>query len=485
MDELMTIDDLRNASEPLGVVAEPIAAAPADGRLDREATSSGLDPRSYLESRPELLLHLTASVRTAFERSFFYGRLFRKHFRGKEITPEFLRGLFFGLPFTSKEDVVRNYPYGFLAVPRHAPVAYFESSGTSGNTIGSTRSASFFTRADVERDARRRFSPDLALSPADVVVNALPFALTSSGLGFQQATMAAGAMTVNVDSGSMLSSHQKHIELLKELNATVFITSLPLLYSTLLQMEGLDARSELPNLRAIQLCGLATMGNGKAKIRAKFGVPVFDCYGLSEFGATSFTCRAGHMHVYEGDFFFEVINPRDGEPVGDGVGGEIVVTTLTREASPKIRYRTGDFGMLHYRGCECGRGEPRLEVKGRLRDVALFGERFRLPIDFEEILYRFPDTTGLFRLRYEPVEGEGNRLRVGVTVDVEDPNRPGLQYEIEAALRDEISPLIDVELVRVGGAQPGLLDQSKFANVRTVKSAMVDDKRPQEWLVTY
>jgi phenylacetate-coenzyme A ligase PaaK-like adenylate-forming protein len=145
--------------------------------------------------------------------------------------------------------------------------------------------------------------------------------------------------------------------------------------------------------------------------------------------------------------------------------------------------------MLHYARCDCGRDTPRLEVKGRIRDAALFGERFRLPIDFEEVLQRFPATTGLYRMRYEPVEGEnipeGNRLKVAITVDVDDPNRPGLHAEIQDALRNEVYPAIDVELVRVGGAQAALLDQSKFANIRTVKSAMLDDKRPQEWLVTY
>jgi phenylacetate-CoA ligase len=444
-----------------------------------------VDARTYLESRPAATELLGESIKAAFERTFFYGRLFRKQFRGKAITPDVVRELFFNLPFTSKEDVVRNYPNGFLAVPIAEVAAYFESSGTSGNTIHSTRSASFFTRADLERDVRRRFSPDLAVAKGDVVLNALPFALTSSGLGFQQACLAAGALAVTVDSGSMLSSHVKHIELLKELKATVFISSLPLVYSTLLQMDGTDPKAEFATLRAIQLCGLATMANGKAKIRSTFGVPVFDTYGLSEFGATTFTCRESHMHVHEEDFFFEAINPRDGELVADGVGGEIVITTLTREGSPKIRYRTGDFGILHYGPCACGRAAPRLEVKGRLRDVAQFGERFRLPIDFEEIIHRFPATTGLFRLVYEPIEGEGTRVRAALTVDVDDPNRPGLKAEIEEALRAEISPMIEVELVRVGGSQVSLLDQSKFANVRTVKSAMLDDKRPQEWLVTY
>lgn len=467
----------------MGHVARTVAVAQA-AIAEGEATGVH-DARRYLDRHPAQAEALAQSIKTAFERTFFYGRLFRKQFRGKAITADLVRELFFSLPFTSKEDVVRNYPNGFLGVPIDAVAAYFESSGTSGNTIHSTRSASFFTRTDLERDVKRRFSPDLALAKGDVVVNALPFALTSSGLGFQQASLAAGALAVTVDSGSMLSSHVKHIELAKELKATVFISSLPFVYSTLLQMDGNDPKAEFPSLRAIQLCGLATMSNGKAKIRSTFGVPVFDTYGLSEFGATTFTCRAGHMHVHEADFFFEVINPRDGELVADGVGGEIVITTLTREGSPKIRYRTGDWGILHYGLCECRREAPRLEVKGRLRDVAQFGERFRLPIDFEEIIHRFPATTGLFRLVYEPIEGEGTRLRATLTVDVDDPNRPGLKGEIEQALRAEISPMIDVELVRVGGSQPALLDQSKFANVRTVKSAMLDDKRPQEWLVTY
>jgi phenylacetate-CoA ligase len=455
-------------------------AAIADGESRKR-----IDARHYLETQPGMAELLAESIKTAFERTFFYGRLFRKQLRSKPVTTEFVRESFFNLPFTSKEDVVRNYPNGFLAVPITEVAAYFESSGTSGNTIHSTRSASFFTRRDLDRDVERRFSPDLAVAQGDVVVNALPFALTSSGLGFQQASLAAGALAVTVDSGSMLSSHVKHIELLKELKATVFISSLPLVYSTLLQMDGNDPKGEFPGLRAIQLCGLATMANGKAKIRSTFGVPVFDTYGLSEFGATTFTCRDGHMHVHDKDFFFEVINPRDGELVADGVGGEIVITTLTRQGSPKIRYRTGDWGILHFGACTCGRGTPRIEVKGRLRDVAQFGERFRLPIDFEEIVHRFPATTGLFRLVYEPIEGEGTRLRATLIIDVDDPNRPNLKAEIEDTLRSEISPATNVELVRVGGAQPALLDQSKFANVRTVKSAMLDDKRPQEWLVTY
>jgi phenylacetate-CoA ligase len=431
---------------------------------------------------------LANSLEQAFTRTVFYGRLFRKQLRSKPITGGSVADIFFDLPFTSKEDVVRTYPYGFLAVDRKFIAAYFESSGTTGNTVHSTKSASFFTHGDISKDAQRRFSPDLGITESDVVLNALPFALTSSGLGFQQATLAAGACGVTVDSGSVLSSHLKHLDLMKELDATIFVTSLPLLYSALLMMEGRDPRTEFPSLRAIQLCGLATLRRGQAKIAKSFGVPVFNTYGLSEFGATTFGCRDGHMHIHDDAFFMEIVDPRTGEANDDGKGGEIVVTTLTREASPKIRYRTGDFGYIENGSCSCGRSSPRLVVKGRLRDVALFAEGFRLPIDFEECIYDFPETTGLYRLRYEALEDSASKeqhTKAAVTVDVADPNATGLHQRIEQRLKAEVTSDVTAHLVRTGAAQANILDQQRFASVRTVKSAILDDGRPQEWLVTY
>lgn len=456
--------------------------------LREQAMDSTSEQLARATPDPETLRKLASAVRYAFRNTFFYARLFRKVFRNTEITEAAVAQKFANLPFTSKEDVVRNFPYGFVAVERTQLLHYFESSGTTGNTIHSTKSASFFSAADMAADVKRRFSPDLGISSTDVVVNALPFALTSSGIGFQQAAMAAGAMCVTVDSGNMLSSHAKHLDLLRDLEATVFVASLPLLYASLLLVNGSDPRTELRHLRAIQLCGLPTMPAGKKKIRDTFGVPVFDTYGLSEFGATTFTCAHGEMHVHDNDFFVEVIDPRTGELNASGVGGEIVITTLNREASPKIRYRTGDFGILHSERCACGRGAPRLTVKGRLRDAARFGERFRLPIDFEEVIYGFEDVVGLYRLKYEPLserDEDREQTRATLTIDVRDPNKKGLRAEIEQAVQSEVTPNATVDLVRLGSAQSEILDQSRFANVRTIKSAVVDDQRPQEWLVTY
>jgi phenylacetate-CoA ligase len=443
-----------------------------------------------LSKRPGGAEKLAASIETAKNSTFFYKRLFRKHFR-EPVSPADVLDRFVQLPFTSKEDVVRNYPDGFLGVPMRDVALYCESTGTLGNTLGSTKGASFYTEADLTLDAERRFSADLQIVPDDIVVNALPFALTSSGVCFHMAARQKGATVINLDSGSLLSSPTKHIEIIADLKATVLICSLPTLYSTLLSTEGEAAKDKFSALRAVQLCGLATLSNGKKKIAQLFGVPVFDTYGLSEFGATTFTCTNGHMHVFEEHFVIEIIDPRSGSNVGDGIGGEIVITTLTRQGSPKIRYRTADFGIMEYAPCACGRHEPRLTVKGRLRDAAQFGERFRLPIDFEEIIHRFPETTGLYRLIYAPLDQAaeaasdgGGIVSARIVVDVTEP-REDLKQKMESALRFEIGSHITVELTATGGATPELLSQKMYSSVRTVKSAVFDDRRPTEWLVTY
>jgi phenylacetate-CoA ligase len=431
---------------------------------------------------------LAACIDHARSSTFFYKRLFRKHFRDDGWQAG-IRDKFARLPFTSKEDVVRNYPDGFLSAPLRDIAMYCESTGTSGNTIGSTKGASFYTNVDLERDAERRFSPDLEIGPDDVVANALPFALTSSGICFQMAARGKGAAVINLDAGSVLSSPAKHIEIISSLKATVLICSLPLLYSALIALDGADPKQSFGALRAIQLCGLPTLANGKKKISETFGVPVYDTYGLSEFGATTFTCAHGHMHVFEEDFFIEIIDPRTGIPVADEVGGEIVVTTLNRQGSPKIRYRTADFGILQYSTCACGRSSPRLTVKGRLRDAAQFGERFRLPIDFEEVLYRFPETTGLYRLTYAPAEQSGSDPQSAIVAArvVADANQPSeeLRQQIEQAYREAIGANVTVELVKPGEATPELVSQKMYSTVRSIKSASFNDQRPTEWLVTY
>lgn len=433
-----------------------------------------------------MIEQLNTAVTQAHRDTFFYSRLFRKAIVRAPSTDsaDYIKW-FQALPFTSKDDVVKNFPNGFRSSSVKQPALYCESSGTSGSTVHSTRSASFYTKADIVRDLKLRYSPDLKLTSEDVVLNSLPMAYTSSGIMFQMAAMEAGAMVICADGGSLLSSQLKHIDSLRDLGCTVLVSSLPLMYSTLLLAEGKDPKEEFPKLRAIQLCGLPTLLAGTTKISQMFGVPVFNTYGLSEFGAVTYTCEHGHMHVCD-EFYVEIINPRNGDTVEDDVGGEIVITTLSREGSPKIRYRTGDFGFLKDPAeCACGRHSPRLVVKGRLRDAAQFGDKFRLPTDFEEHILAQPDTTGLYRLTYKPLPGDKNEVTVHISADVLHPEDKTTAEAITAAVKAHITEHVVVETVPVGKSIPELMDQSRFSNIRSAKTAFLDDQRPQEWLVTY
>jgi phenylacetate-CoA ligase len=432
---------------------------------------------------PEIYGKLARSVETAFNKTKFYGRLFRKRLRDRTIDAATIEEQFFDLPFTSKEDLVRNYPDGFLAVPRAEVAAVYESSGTSGDTTGSTKTVSYFTHRDLEADLARRYPADLALTADDVVAVALPYALTSSGIGFHLAAQRAGAMVVALDSGSIMSSHHKQLDIVRGLGVTVLVTAIPTILSTIALAGGEDPAEVFRALRAICLCGVPTLRGAMTKIGTIFEAEVYNTYGLSEFGATTYTCSSGEMHVHEDDFFVETLDPRTGEHSPAGRGGEIVVTTLTREASPRIRYRTGDFGQLRFGRCPCGSSAARLTVVGRLRDAVQLGSNFWLPANFEDVLLSHPATTGLYSLIYEA--GEGQEAKVRVIADVTDPYDDGVRAAIVAALRQRLSINLEVELRAPGGTHPQMLDPRPFSAVRSMKTVLLDDRRPEEWLVSY
>jgi phenylacetate-CoA ligase len=440
---------------------------------------------AYEKSNPQIVDQLVETIRYVHQNCPFYKRLLTKRLRNHELNEGFVREFFTKIPFSSKEDVVRNYPDGFLAVPRSEVVAYFESSGTSGNTVGSTRSVSCFTQKDLERDLNRRYSKHLGLSRDDIVAVALPYALTSSAYCFHRAAQESGAMTIGLDSGSVLSSHQKHLEIIKGIGVTVLVCSMPLVYSTMVEAAKESLEEWFGSVRAVQLCGVSTMRNGMRKISEKFKAQVYNTYGLSEFGATTHTCEFGNMHVYDTDFYIEVIDLRTGDLVEDEhQGGEIVITTLTREASPKLRYRTGDFGFLSTETCQCQSSSPILRVKGRLKDAVKLGERFWMPIDFEEILMADEKTTGMYKLVYEPKEnGEG--VMIKVSADVQDVHDPELKERLLAQFHERISKDIALELNRTGMTHEEFLDQSKYSAIRSMKTISLDDRRPEEWLVSY
>lgn len=422
------------------------------------------------------LARLNDTIKYCMENVDFYKRFLKKVLRNGQISTlkEFKE-----IPFTIKEDVQKHYPYGFLGTSLENICAYNESSGTSGGDSNrSSRIASYSTKKDLDLDIRRRTAGDLKFNKNDVIFNALPYAYTSSGINFHLAALNAGAMVIPADNGSMLSSFRKQIDVIRRINPTIIITSYPYIYITLFKMLKIPVE-ELTNLRAIQLCGMATSREGKRKISKFFnGVPIYDTYGMSEFGAITSSCNFNQAHVND-EFYVEIINPKTLECVEDGVGGEIVITTINREGSPKIRYRTGDIGKMYTNECDCGRKSPRLDVLGRLKDlIEINNKRFVLS-DFENVFYKHDAVTGM----YKPEFLDNDKIKITIDIDSEDKEK--VAQELKEITLSKLNIEIEFECVGVGQARRELLAQASTGSVKSLQSINGADRRNQEWLVTY
>ncbi len=418
---------------------------------------------------------INETLKYSIENVEFYQRSLKKVLKEGKITSieEFKE-----LPFTTKEDVKRYYPYGLKGASLKSIVAYNESSGTSSGDINrSSRSASLYTKADVERDIIRRTNGDLKFSDNDIVFIALPYALTTSGIHYHMAAYSAGAMVVNADNGNQMCNIRKQIDLIRRLNPTIIITSYPFMFTTMFYMLGISM-NELTNLRAVQLCGMATSEEGKLKISKLFnGVKVYDTYGMSEFGAITATCNSGKNHIND-DFYVEVINPKTLEHVDEGVGGEIVITTFHREGSPKIRYRTGDVGKMCKKNCECGRTSPTLEITGRLKDLIIINNKRYNLNDFENVIYKLEATSGM----YKP---EINETNVKLNIDVFSEEFGSTAEKLTEMFKNELEINVEIECVAVGESRRELFKKAQEGSLKSLQSVDNVGERGDEWLVTY
>lgn len=404
----------------------------------------------------------------------FYQRKYRKVVgdEGIKTLEEFEK-----LPFTTKDDVKQYYPFGFKGADIKDIVAYNESSGTSSGDVNrSSRSASFYTQKDVERDIVRRTNGDLKFNDEDIVFVALPYALTTSGLHFHIAASRAGAMVINADNGSQMANIRKQIDLVRRLNPSVIITSYPFMMSTMMNVLGVQIE-ELSNLRAVQLCGMSTSREGKRKISQLFnGVKVYDTYGMSEFGAITSTCDCGKSHI-DDDFYIEIINPKSLDIVGESVGGEIVITTFDREGSPKLRYRTGDVGKMYSGECKCGRKTPTIEVTGRLKDLFVIdGKRYNLN-DLENVLYENPLVAGM----YKPMIGKES---IDLVVDIIGEEYEEVALQLEKSFLDTLGISVKVTCVAPGESRKEMFKKVQEGYLKSLQN-VEQDGDSDEWLVTY
>jgi len=408
---------------------------------------------------------LQATVRAAGRAPFY-----QKVFRERGLTPESFQSIedLAQIPFTTKEDMRSHYPYGFLTVPKQELIRLHCSSGTTGNPT-----VIFHNRHDLDSwanlVARSMFAA--GVRDTDVFQNICGYGLFTGGLGFQYGAERLGALTIPAGAGNS----RRQIKLMQDFGTSVIhaIPSyLPRLHEMFQEM-GLHPASDT-RLRIILTGAEPHSEETRLRLQDLFQVKVFNSYGLSEMNGpgVAFECeeQAG-LHLWEDCFLMELINPLTLEPAAPGEIGELVLTTLDRQAMPIIRYRTRDLTQLLPGTCPCGRVHRRIDrITGRSDDMFIIKGCNVFPIQIERVLMRVPQVGTDYLISLDDRNGS-DELILQVEVRPEWFNGDlafleKLRSKITHEIHDEILVTPQVQLV-----EPGTLPRSEGKAVR------VSDKR--------
>jgi len=353
------------------------------------------------------------------------------------------------LPFTEKQDLRNNYPFGLFAVPKDNVVRIHASSGTTGRAtvVGYTQRdianwANMMARAYTAAGATRR----------DIIHIAYGYGLFTGGLGAHYGAERLGATTVPVSGGGT----RRQAMLLKDFGSTVLCCtpSYSLVLYEAAREAGIDFK-DLP-LRIGVFGAEPWSDNMRRDIETKMGIKAIDIYGLSEVmgpGVAVECVEAQHgAHIMEDQFLVEVIDPVTKEPLPPGETGELVITTLTKEAQPLIRYRTRDITRLDYTPCCCGRTFARMfRVQGRSDDMLIIRGVNVFPSQIESILLETEGLTPYYQL---VVRRDGNLDTLAVHVEVDDKlfsdeikKLQRLEAKLQKNIKDFLGVTAQVKLV--------------------------------------
>jgi len=413
------------------------------------------------------LRRLKASVKNAYDHVPFHRR------RMKELgfEPGDLKHLgdLDGLPFTLKTDLRDHYPFGLFARPRTELIRLHASSGTTGKptVVG-------YTAKDIDTWASlmARSMACAGGRPGDVIHNAYGYGLFTGGLGAHYGAERLGATVVPMSGGST----ERQIVLITDFGARVLCAtpSYALAIAEVAEKEGVDLRK---SKLEIGIFGAEPWSEAmRREVESRLGLKAVDIYGLSEIMGPGVACecveaQAG-LHGWEDHFLFEVIDPDTGKALKEGEAGELVITTLTKEALPMIRYRTRDITRLSTERCACGRTHVRIKrITGRNDDMLIIRGVNVYPSQIEAVLVGLPDVAPHYQL---VVERKG--IMDHLTVEVElVPNvvpTKELRAVVAGSVRHHIKSIIGVT-TDVLVKEPGEIPRSMGKAVR------VRDLRPK------
>lgn len=391
------------------------------------------------------LERLQATVKHCMHSPFYQER-----FRRAGLTPADIRTLddLKKIPFTTKQDLRDTYPFGIASVPLDKCVRLHSSSGTTGNPT-----VILHTQQDLDEwaNAVARCLWMVGCRPEDVFQNTSGYGMFTGGLGFQYGAEKVGMLTVPAAAGNTL----RQLKFFTDFGTTV-VHAIPSYAARLYEVmceKGIDPRRDT-RLRTLVIGAEPHSEDTRRRIEEMLGVKAYNSFGMSEMcgPGVAFECpEQNGMHIWEDYYIVEIVNPDTIEPVPDGQVGELVLTTLKREAMPLLRYRTRDLTRILPGECPCGRHHIRLDrMKGRSDDMIILKGVNIFPIQIETILMQFQELASDYLITLETVDGND-----AMTVDVEMKDLSlddygklqSLTREITRQLRDEILITPKVRLV--------------------------------------
>ena len=394
---------------------------------------------------------------------------YKERLKQEDVTADSIRSLedLALLPFTTKQDLRDNYPFGLLAVPMKEVVRVHASSGTTGKPT-----VVAYTRNDVAlwSDLMARTYAAAGVTADDIVHNAYGYGLFTGGLGFHYGAETLGAAVIPVSGGNT----KRQLMIMRDFGSTVLCCtpSYALLIAEVAEQDGLDPRSL--SLK-VGLFGAEPWSERmREEIEARLGILALNVYGLSEVigpgVAVECTQRQG-LHIFEDHFIPEIIDPSTNEPLPDGEMGELVLTCVTKEALPLLRYRTRDRTRLMREKCECGRTSARIDrLVGRTDDMIIVRGVNVFPSQIETVLLQVGEVEPHYQIVVDRSADYMDELDVLVEASAEVYGDQGRLMQLEKRLNYEVQSTLGITCnVKLVG--PREIERSEG------KAARVVDKR--------
>ncbi len=430
-----------------------------------------LHPEFEKLSRSEIealqLERLKKTVRQCLRTEFY-----RERFAERRMTADDIRSLsdLRRLPFTTKQDLRDSYPFKMSAVPLSEVVRLHSSSGTTG-----TPTVILHTQKDLDEwaNAVARCLYMVGLRPGDIFQNSSGYGMFTGGLGFQYGAERLGMLTVPAAAGNT----RRQIKFITDFGTTA-LHAIPSyagrLFEVMAEM-GLDPRRDT-KLHTLIIGAEPHSEEQRRRIEQMLGVKAYNSFGMSEMcgPGVAFECTEQNgLHIWEDYYIVEIVDPVTLEPVPEGEVGELVLTTINREAMPLLRYRTRDLTRILPGACPCGRQHLRLDrMKGRSDDMIILKGVNIFPIQIETVLMQFAELGNDYLITL--TNEEANDL---MTVEVElkefsdeYPRLQALTREITRQLKDEILITPVVRLVAKGSLPK---QEGKAVRVKDLRKTLI------------